>query len=145
MALKMVNVKEKATYPGRLNTDRSGEVYLGNTVTTEPTVLIHASDWVLRGFRPIDTCWYANGFLPYGYLYAMVVPAGVYLKKYPSGEVRVTPDASWPIYRIGRSKMDFVGVHIETHYTGWIASHVDEGYSSISDEGLAFLVLEGGK
>lgn len=121
--LPRIPVRHDAAYPGRLNTDRSGEVWLGTRVAGEDLVVYHASDDPIEAFRPIETCFY-RGYTACGHVYAIHVPAGTALECYPHREVRFTPTPETEIISLGECRLDWVHGGIEI-YTGAIAQCVD--------------------
>ena len=121
--LTRIPVSTKATYPGRLNTDRSGEVWLKSVVAGGDLVVYHASDDPIEAFRPIETCFY-RGYAAYGHVYAVHVPAGTALECYPHREVRFTPTAETEILYLGECRCDWVHGGI-VNYTGTIAQCMD--------------------
>ena len=122
-SLTQIPVKPEAAYPGRLNTDRSGEVWLRTEVAGEDLVVYHASDDPLTAFRPIETCFY-RGYAAYGHVYAVHVPAGTELECYPHREIRFTLTPETEIRYLGECRLDWAHGGI-TRYTGPLAQCVD--------------------
>lgn len=132
-------VTANAEYPGRLNTDWSGEVWIRDEVLAVDTVVIHASLWdPIPAFRAQETCFYRNGFVPYGYVYAAILPAGTRIAVYPRGEIRVTLTANIEIYDIGVSRAISTWdprrrKYVDTTvYEGPISQWVDQATSTIA-------------